>query len=206
MVCCFVCEGDLQKVDWQGWPGSLLTTKPLSTMTTIMTTMPNTPEKKPYTGAGIILARLSDGEEPRFLLLRGRKTGVWSFAKGRPEENDRGAPLRTAVRETYEETGFMAGKEYTLIHKSIRFGKRAYWLGVMQPSAVYQLRIRSAEHTMAGWFTWDEVDRLQGNTDVREWAKKSRKAHGSFLALINTWLQTSTTPATCLSVGVCNES
>jgi 8-oxo-dGTP pyrophosphatase MutT (NUDIX family) len=181
--------------------------------------MPNTPEKKPYTGAGIILARLNDGEEPRFLLLRGRKTGVWSFAKGRPEENDRGTPLRTAVRETYEETGFMAGKEYTLMNKSIRFGKRAYWLGVMEPNATQslsgssattatpspKLRIRSAEHTMAGWFTWDEVDRLQGNTDVREWTKKSRKAHGSFLALINTWFA-STTPATCLTAGGCNES
>jgi 8-oxo-dGTP pyrophosphatase MutT (NUDIX family) len=168
--------------------------------------MTNCPEKKPYTGAGIILARLGEGEEPRFLLLRGRKTGVWSFAKGRPEENDRATPLRTAVRETCEETGFMAGKDYTLMNKSIRFGKRAYWLGVMQPASVSQLRIRSAEHTIAGWFTWDEIERLQGNTDVREWTKKSRKAHGSFLALINAWFQTSTTPATYSNAVGCNES
>jgi 8-oxo-dGTP pyrophosphatase MutT (NUDIX family) len=139
--------------------------------------------KLPYAGAGIILTRL--GEEPRFLLLCGKETGVWSFAKGRPEPNDRATPLRTAVRETHEETGFMAGNHYTLMNTPVRFGKRTYWLGIMRPEAVPTMRIRSTEHSIAGWFTWDEVAQLGGNTDVREWNKKSRKEHGTFMALLN---------------------
>ncbi len=190
--------GGGKKVDWVAAGVGQPVTMPFHT--TMMTD-----DKKMYTGAGIILARLGEGVEPRFLLLCGRATGVWSFAKGRPEEIDRASPLRTAVRETYEETGFVAGKDYTLMNKPIRFGKRSYWLGVMETSSVRQLRIRAAEHSMAGWFTWDEVERLQGNTDVREWTKKSRKAHGSFLALINAWL-TSPTPATCLNAAECNAS
>lgn len=144
--------------------------------------------KLPYTGAGIILARLDDNCDPRFLLLCGKETGVWSFAKGRPEPHDSARPMMTAVRETYEETGFMAGQHYTLLNTPVRFGKRTYWLGVMQPDAVPALRLRSTEHSVAGWFTWDEVERLGGNTDVREWSKKSRRAHGTFMALINAWM------------------
>lgn len=130
-----------------------------------------------YTGAGIILTRL-DGSVPRFLCLRGRKTGVWSFSKGHPEQADEGKALRTAARETHEETGLVAGVDYTIIGASVRYGKRPYWAGLLVGDAATRIRVARKEHDMAAWFTMDEIRKLRGNTDVRAWAKK---ADGAFI-------------------------
>lgn len=135
------------------------------------------PASGSYVGAGILLMRLgaTPGEAPRFLLLRGRDTGIWSFSKGHPEAEDGGDPLRTALRETHEETGYELGRDYTLVSDtSVRLGKRPYWIGLMTATgAATKLRLAVGEHSDAGWFTWSEVGRLVTNTDVRAWVKKA---------------------------------
>jgi 8-oxo-dGTP pyrophosphatase MutT (NUDIX family) len=125
-----------------------------------------------YAGAGLILTRL-DGGMIRFLVLRGREGGIWSFSKGRPEARDVGRPLRTAVRETQEETGLINEQDYAIFGHSIRFGKRPYWLAVVRPEAVNRIRLSQREHDAAGWFTWAEIERLPTNTDIRAWIKKT---------------------------------
>jgi 8-oxo-dGTP pyrophosphatase MutT (NUDIX family) len=134
------------------------------------------PTKK-YVGAGVILMRGGGGgeedSEPRVLLLLGRETGVWSFSKGHPEEEDRGSPLRTAVRETREETGYEVGCDYRIIGDALRFGKRPYWVGVVGQEAP-PVRLADREHTAAGWFTANEAAALNTNTDVRAWIKKAQ--------------------------------
>lgn len=134
-----------------------------------------------YVGAGIILVRM-DGDTARFLLLRGRDTGIWSFSKGHPELTDRARPLRTAVRETYEETGLMNGRDYAIVGNSVRFGKRPYWLGVVVPEAVSRVRVAHAEHNMAAWLTHTEIESLKmnTNTDVRVWATKAARPNSTF--------------------------
>lgn len=128
---------------------------------------------KRYVGAGVILVRLdSGGGGLRVLLLLGRETGVWSFSKGHPEETDRGSPLRTAVRETAEETGYEVGRDYQIMGDSLRFGKRPYWVGVMAENAG-PVTLAEREHTAAGWFTVEEAAALSSNTDVRAWVKKA---------------------------------
>lgn len=140
-------------------------------------TIIETRSKQSYVGAGIILVR---GD--KYLLLKGRSTGVWSFSKGHPEVPDNETPLRTAVRETYEETGLVAGVHYSIVGDSIRFGKRPYWVGVMkEPYA--QVVVCRKEHSMAAWFTWEEITTLNSNTDVRQWIKKSRSPNGEFTRL-----------------------
>jgi 8-oxo-dGTP pyrophosphatase MutT (NUDIX family) len=134
---------------------------------------------RPYVGAGVILTRL-DGPTPRYLLLRGRETGVWSFSKGHPEVCDQGMHLRTAVRETYEETGFQAGLDYTLIGRSMRFGKRPYWIGILHAGMADRYTVARDEHDAAGWFTWSEIIDMNTNTDVRVWIKKARNEAGMF--------------------------
>jgi len=133
-----------------------------------------------YVGAGIILTRHDDDGETRYLLLKGREGGVWSFSKGHPEIYDCEAPLRTAVRETFEETGLNAGHDYAIIGNSIRFGKRPYWVGIMKESDA-TIVISRTEHSMASWFSWEEICHLNGNTDVRSWIKKSRGPNGQFM-------------------------
>ena len=134
---------------------------------------PATAPAKKYVGAGVILVRDADGENtPRVLLLLGRETGVWSFSKGHPEEEDRGSPLRTAVRETLEETGYEVGRDYQLIGDALRFGKRPYWVGVVGHEAP-PVRLADREHSAAGWFTAEEATLLNTNIDVRAWIKKA---------------------------------
>jgi|APCry1669189241_1035207.scaffolds.fasta_scaffold66076_2 8-oxo-dGTP pyrophosphatase MutT (NUDIX family) len=159
-------------------------------------------------GAGVILVSVDErnGEEPRFLLLRGRDTGIWSFSKGHTEATDR--DLRsTALRETWEETGLIAGRDYTLVEgvAPMRFGKRPYWIGVTNIRCP-TIRLCSREHSTSNWFTVSEIAQLKSNTDVRMWL---RKIGGHFAAVMRALLLTlscETTESTHLSDAVCNAS
>ena len=140
-------------------------------------------KQQTYVGAGIILIHVGTDGEKKYLILKGRVGGVWSFPKGHPELCDKQSPLRTAVRETCEETGLVAGQDYTILGNSIRFGKRPYWVGVVNDTTI---TVNQKEHTEATWMTWGEIAALQStNTDVRCWIKKSRGANGEFMRLIS---------------------
>ena len=125
---------------------------------------------------------LEDRAAPsRFLLLQGRDTGIWSFSKGHPEPEDAGDPLRTALRETREETGYVAGRDYRIVSEGpVRLGKRPYWVGIMLPGAAGRPRLAVGEHSDCGWFTWAEIARLPSNTDVRSWCKKAAVGTSGF--------------------------
>lgn len=138
--------------------------------------------EKQYVGAGIILVKRTVGEADRYLLLRGRTTDVWSFSKGHPERDDDGSQLRTAVRETFEETGYSAGLDYEIVGSSIRFGKRPYWIGICRDD-LPEVRLSFKEHSEAAWLTWAEITAVKGNSDVRAWIKKSRLPNGEFMRL-----------------------
>lgn len=130
----------------------------------------NTAHMKVVVGAGIILVRCTENST-QYLLLKGCSSGIWSFSKGHTESVDNGSALRTAVRETQEETGLRAGVDYDIIGNSIRFGKRPYWIGVVRgdPTVV----VSQNEHTEAQWFTREEILALNSNMDVRDWIKRS---------------------------------
>jgi 8-oxo-dGTP pyrophosphatase MutT (NUDIX family) len=143
------------------------------------------PRKSGYAGAGILLTRL-DPSGPRYLLLCGRESDIWSFPKGHPEDCDRRAPLRTAVRETCEETGYIAGRDYTIYGSSMRFGKRPYWVGLLHADAPLQPRYLSErEHSCARWFSSDEMTCIKTNSDVRDWCIR-HGLHTQFHSIIMT--------------------
>ena len=139
--------------------------------------------KKTYVGAGIILAKPDAEYGHRFLVLKGRDTGVWSFSKGHPELEDHESPLRTAARETYEETGLSVTADYTIFGNSVRFGKRPYWLGIVRPE-VTEVTLRPREHSAYAWLTWEEITQLRGNSDMRTWVQKYRNISGEFRRLL----------------------
>jgi 8-oxo-dGTP pyrophosphatase MutT (NUDIX family) len=139
--------------------------------------------EKKYIGAGIILIHLSEAG-PRYLMLKGSRSGIWSFSKGHPEFVDRGSPLRTAVRETEEETGYVNGCDYTIIGDAIRFGKRPYWLGVVTAEVPPPMKLSRTEHVESAWLSRNEIVNLDSNTDVRAWAKKAA-VQSNFTMLLN---------------------
>jgi 8-oxo-dGTP pyrophosphatase MutT (NUDIX family) len=152
--------------------------------------MNTAPRITAYAGAGLILTRFDEGVI-RFLLLKGSDSGIWSFSKGHPEECDGGRPLCTAVRETWEETGFVNERDYTIYGNSIRFGKRPYWMAVVKPDATRHLCLNLREHNAAGWFTLEEVYALNTNADVRAWTKRTGP-DTAFQALISSVVYSST--------------
>lgn len=126
---------------------------------------------KKYDGAGIILIRKTS-EGSQFLLLRGLKTGIWSFPKGHPEDRDGGIPLNTAIREVYEETGYRAGYDYTIVSDRFRLGKRHYWIAIMNTDATWIPRISASEHSTSGWFRLRDFTNLIANACVRAFVKR----------------------------------
>ena len=131
-----------------------------------------------YVGAGIILVRFPPNAEPEYLLLCGADTGIWSFPKGHCEDQDQNKPFCTAVRETYEETGFIYTQNYTILGDMMRFGKRFYWIGVMTPASENMpVRMVRREHQQSGWFTFSEISQIRGNHDVRVWTKKTEESY-----------------------------
>jgi len=137
---------------------------------------------KTYVGAGIILAKPDTDCGFRFLILKGRDTGIWSFSKGHPELEDHESPLRTAARETYEETGLAVG-DYRIFGNSVRFGKRPYWLGIVSSDTAI-ITLHPREHSEYAWLSWEEITQLRGNSDVRSWVQKYRNVDGEFRRLL----------------------
>lgn len=125
-------------------------------------------------GAGIILVRRTANAEckEQYLVLKGKTSGIWSFSKGHTEPADNGSALRTAVRETQEETGLRAGVEYDILGNSIRFGKRPYWIGMVRGDPT--ISMSQGEHTESRWCTREEIADLPSNMDVRDWIKRSQ--------------------------------
>lgn len=161
-----------------------------------------------YTGAGIILTRIMDGRI-QLLLLRGVSAGIWSFPKGHAEACDGGQPLRTAVRETREETGLVCGADYQIVGDRMRYGKNRYWLGVLLPGAREPI-IEPREHTAAQWFDKDAVTTLTPvNRDIRIWIQKSQR-EGRFTQTLLSYFQRSAAPSSippiCSTAEACSAS
>ena len=115
-------------------------------------------------GAGIILS--VDGN---VLLLQGAK-GTWSFPKGHGEVAD-ATPLDTAIRETWEETGYILGLDYEIVSDKMRLDKRLYWMA--RPLRTLQDPVlRSREHKAFKWVPADDIDWLNVNAGVKIWRQR----------------------------------
>ncbi|MCB9936483.1 MAG: NUDIX domain-containing protein [Planctomycetes bacterium] len=128
---------------------------------------------KTRTAAGFILARFVDGE-PRYLLLRGARSGDWLPPKGHTD-NDTDTVEATARRETEEEAGITELRVVQGFERSIEYDVETAKRGRYRKRVTYLLATTgtegvtcSDEHTDAGWFGLDEAIRKISFEQMRD--------------------------------------
>ena len=109
--------------------------------------------------------------QQRFLLVRGRATGKWSFPKGHLEGAE--SPLDCARRELFEETG-VSLKDYGPSTGLFRLRMAHYFL-FRVPTEFRLWAMDSREVMDHRWFTFQEIQHLQGNVDVSEFVRKMQR-------------------------------
>ena len=119
-------------------------------------------------GAGIIITH---EQSHKILLVKG-PTGIWSFPKGHAESCDSGDMLKTAIRETREETSLIPCRDFTISGAPKRYGKHSYWFGYTFNSDFPSVQITD-EHIEFGWFTRVEISGFADSTncDIRDWVR-----------------------------------
>lgn len=104
----------------------------------------------------------------RFLMVRGRATGKWSFPKGHGELRE--TPYECAIRELEEETGITIGNMRPTIGP-VKLKAASYY--VFRPSCEMDVKIHDTkEVTEVRWFSLYEIVELSSNIDVSEFLRR----------------------------------
>jgi 8-oxo-dGTP pyrophosphatase MutT (NUDIX family) len=97
----------------------------------------------------------------RIILVKGRRTGKWSFPKGHKNRNE--SYLACAIRETLEETGLdLDGQRHVACHK---LSVGVYYFFELEEE-VELCPCDTEEVEEAGWFGIDEIRTMSCNVDV----------------------------------------
>lgn len=116
---------------------------------------------------GVICATV-DG---KYLLVHGRKSDKWSFPKGHMKPGE--TALQCATRELFEECGVSvdAGINYTTSKFSRnKDGNNAEYFYYTVPEELSVCVQDTCEVDDARWFTLNEIQYLNGNIDVTNFA------------------------------------
>lgn len=127
-------------------------------------------EAKNLVRAGVILQH-SNGT---VLCVKSALSGRWSFTKGHREPFD--LTFRdTAVREVFEEVGYVEGAQYTLTSApSTVYGRSIYWQGIPTPLLTQVPRLNTSEHSDAAWLSPSELHGRRTTPDIKAWLKSTR--------------------------------
>lgn len=107
------------------------------------------------------------------LLIRDTRTNMWSFPKGRAESYD-GDLVDTAVRETYEETGFIKDIHYRLLSRTYKLygNTNILWAEATSPTLVFSSCIEQNVAEVA-WIPISAIQSINAIYVVRQWAKSN---------------------------------
>jgi 8-oxo-dGTP pyrophosphatase MutT (NUDIX family) len=105
----------------------------------------------------------------KYALVKGVKSGKWSFPKGHRHTNER--YVECAKRETYEETGLDLKYETHVDCRRLSVGEY-YFFELKNELELYVNDTR--EVSEAGWFTLDEMKYMTCNVDVNYFLRHIR--------------------------------
>jgi 8-oxo-dGTP pyrophosphatase MutT (NUDIX family) len=113
------------------------------------------PQKTPQVFGTILVS-----PDKKILLVKGRRTGKWSFPKGHPEENEEEIPC--ARRETYEETGIRVSPSYDDV---VTLATGRYYIYHMneKPTPTPE---DATEVERADWWSIHEMRNMLVNVDI----------------------------------------
>jgi 8-oxo-dGTP pyrophosphatase MutT (NUDIX family) len=126
----------------------------------------NKTKEPPARRGGIIfLNKNEDIKDTKFLVVRGKDTGIWSFPKGRMDDNEDEEVC--AIREVYEETGILIDnlKE----NDRLKLGRNTYFIINVDDINKYNtFNIKDTfEVDVVEWKTFSELKKLSCNKDIR---------------------------------------
>lgn len=120
----------------------------------------------PAKRGGIIFLKKNESfNDTQFLVVRGKDSGIWSFPKGRMDENENEEVC--AIREVYEETGIvissLEGKD------RLKIGRNTYFIIYVDTIDEYrEFNIRDTyEVDIVEWKSFSELKSLSCNKDIR---------------------------------------
>ena len=103
------------------------------------------------------------------MLVKGRKSGKWSFPKGHKNRSE--TYIDCAKRETLEETGIDLADCTPVQCERMSVGE--YYFFTL-PSEVLPAPTDTREIIEAGWFSVDEMNRMPCNVDVNFFLRRMR--------------------------------
>lgn len=106
------------------------------------------------------------GPSGRFLLVRGAKTGIWSFPKGHLKYGELGQEC--ALRELKEETGIELPRN--TYRRVLELFKQNEYFCYQIPEVEPQPQ-DAAEISEAGWFSIKEMGEMDVNADIKRFLR-----------------------------------
>ena len=112
----------------------------------------------------------------KYLLVKGRKSNKWSFPKGHRNRGE--MAMECALRELYEETGISLEsplrypKSFIFSRNNDGSGPEYFFIQVEEELDTHINDSR--EISDVGWFSLDEISKLNGNIDITRFLKQVR--------------------------------
>ena len=104
------------------------------------------------------------------LLIRDTRTNIWSLPKGRVESYDRDL-VDAAVRETYEETGFILDKHYRLLSHVFEVHGKARLFYAEAKTSMLPFSSCIEQHVAeVAWVPIQDIQSIHGNLPLRSWS------------------------------------
>lgn len=101
----------------------------------------------------------------RVLVVRGRRSGKWSFPKGHAEGNE--TEFEAASRETYEETGLLLPRTF---NKIVHLATGTYY--VVETSEIQPVPRDCSEVIAAEWVPLEYLGKMPVNIDINTFLRE----------------------------------